>query len=92
MSLTGAAVVTKLADGLADILLAKVNKRAKKMDVLRATLTELAQQLIGLEARIARLEQFTNLLDTDQDNIPDAIEALIQSRQRDVKNSGLQLR
>jgi hypothetical protein len=92
MSLTGTAVIMKLAESLADLLVQKVNKRAKKQDVVRATLTEVAQQLIGLEARIARLEAFTNLLDADQDNIPDSIEALIQARQKDVKNSGLHLR
>jgi hypothetical protein len=92
MSATGTAVLVKLTTSLADVLLARVNKRAKKMDVLRATLTEVAGQIIALEARIARLEQFTKLLDTDQDNIPDSIESLIQARQKDVKNSGLQLR
>jgi hypothetical protein len=91
-TVTTAAVATKLAQALASLMLGKINGRAKKKDVLRATIEEIAVQLVGMEARIARLEQFTKLLDTDQDNIPDAIEALIASRQRDVKNSGLQLR
>jgi hypothetical protein len=91
-TVTAGAVVVKLTEALASVLLSRVNKRAGKMDVLKATMTEVAGQLIGLEARIARLEQFTKLLDLDQDNIPDAIEALIESRQKDAKNSGLQLR
>jgi hypothetical protein len=69
----------------------KVGKRAKKMDVLRATLSELAEVAVRLEARVARLEQFTNLLDTDQDNIPDEIEALLESRRREPRH-GLELR
>ena len=91
-AVTSAAVVLKLTEALASVLLSRVNKRAAKMDVLKATMTEVAGQLIGLESRIARLEQFTKLLDLDQDNIPDAIEALIESRQKDQKNSGLRLR
>lgn len=91
---TASAVViaTKLAQALGEVMYGKINKRAKKQDVLKATLTEVAQQIIGLEARIARLEQFTKLLDMDQDQIPDSIESLVKSRQRDVKNSGLELR
>jgi hypothetical protein len=92
MSVTGAAVALKLAGSLANALVGRVNKRAKKQDVLRATLTEVAQQLIALESRIARLEMFTQMLDTDQDNIPDSIESLVQVRMKDRKNSGLDLR
>jgi hypothetical protein len=91
-TVTSAVLLAKLGQGLADLMYGKINKRAKKADVLRATLQEIAIQLVAAEARIARLEQFTKLLDMDQDNIPDAIESLIQSRQQDRKNSGLALR
>lgn len=91
-SATAATIAFKLAASLGDLMYGKINKRAKKQDVLKATLTEVATQLVGLEARIARLEQFTKLLDMDQNEIPDSIEALVKSRQKDVKNSGLHLR
>lgn len=90
-AITSALLTAKLATALADVLSSRINKRAKKMDVLRATLAEVASQLIGLEGRIARVEKITGLLDMDQDGIPDSLEALVEARQKDVKNSGLQL-
>ena len=91
-TVSAATVALKLAASLGDLMYGKINKRAKKQDVLKATLTEVATQLVGLEARIARLEQFTKMLDMDQDQIPDSIESLVKSRQRDIKASGLELR
>lgn len=92
MSVTTVIASAKLAKALADLIYAKINKKAKKRDQTRALIEEMSAQFIAYEARIARLERFTKLLDMDQDQIPDALESLVQARLRDVKNSGLELR
>lgn len=89
MSVAGGTLVT-LASKLAEVMLTRVSKRAKKADVLRATLIEVAEQLTMLEARVARLENFTKLLDMDQDDIPDYVESIVKARTK--VRSGLQLK
>lgn len=84
------ATLIALAEKLAEIMLSRVSKRAKRADVIRATLMEVAEQLTKIEARVARLENFTKLLDTDQDNIPDLLESLVRARTQD--GSGLAIK
>ena len=92
MSVTSVVAGAKMASALAELIYQKINRKAKKKDQTRALIEEMAAQFIAQEARIARLERFTNLLDMDQDEIPDAIESLVQVRLKDAKNSGLELR